>query len=167
MSRPTPTTGRIDPDRARAARRRVRAIARWLDDAFTIPGTDRRFGLDPLIGLLPGVGDVIGWALASWVLFEAWRLDTPRPLLGRMLGNVVLEALVGIVPGIGDLFDFAFKANRRNAAILDRYLETVLAPAPRASPGPAASVVLVAAVLVVLALALVGSIAVFRMLLGS
>ena len=101
---------------------RARSIARLLDTAFRIPGTNIRFGLDGILGLIPGVGDVAGAALSGYVILTAARAGAPNTLLARMLANVGLDALVGAVPLLGDLFDVAFRANVRNAALLDGWL---------------------------------------------
>jgi len=100
----------------------VRALARLLDDAVRIPGTRIRFGLDSLIGLVPGLGDVAGAALSGYVVVAAARLGTPFPVLLVMLFNVAVDSVIGSVPALGDLFDVGWKANRRNAALLDRHL---------------------------------------------
>lgn len=108
------------PDRLR----RLRGIATLLDSAVRVPGTRVRFGLDALIGLVPGVGDVAGGMASAWVLIEAARLGASRPVLLRMLGNVVVEVLVGAVPLLGDLFDVGWRANVRNVDLLERHLGT-------------------------------------------
>ena len=104
--------------------RRVHRLSRLLDDWLRIPGTRYRIGLDGLIGLIPGLGDVIGTLLSAYILFEAIQLGTPKTLLLRMAGNIALETLVGTIPILGDIFDFAWKANRKNAALLDTYLRS-------------------------------------------
>ena len=96
-------------------------LAWLLDSAFVIPGTRFRVGLDALIGLVPGIGDLIGAALSAYIVAEAARRGLPRSVLLRMALNVGLEALVGIVPIVGDLFDAAWKANQRNVALLRQY----------------------------------------------
>jgi len=97
-------------------------FAYWLDAGFRIPGTNLRFGLDPLLGLIPGGGDAAGAVLAGWILIEAVRLGASRATLLRIAGNVALDAGLGAVPLIGDIFDFAWKANLRNVALLERHL---------------------------------------------
>lgn len=104
--------------------RRVHRLSRLLDDWLRIPGTRYRIGLDGLIGLIPGLGDVIGSLLSAYILFEAIQLGAPKTLLLRMAGNITLEMLVGTIPILGDLFDFAWKANRKNANLLDAYLRS-------------------------------------------
>lgn len=106
-----------------AALRRLRGLARLLDSSFRIPGTRMRGGLDPLLGLIPGVGDAVGAAMSLYLVAEAARLGVSRAVLARMIGNVALESAVGLVPLLGDAFDFYYKANRRNI----RLLETALA----------------------------------------
>lgn len=108
-------------DRA-AELQRLERLAHWLDSRFAIPGTGIRFGLDGLLGLLPGVGDVATMLPAVYLILQAHRLGAPRALLVRMALNVGLDTVVGAVPLLGDLFDVAFKANRRNVALLRRHL---------------------------------------------
>lgn len=105
---------------------RVRSLARVLDSAIRVPGTNIRFGLDSVIGLIPGVGDLTGAALSGYIVLTAARMGVPSAVLGRMLLNLGLDTLVGTVPLLGDLFDVGFRANTRNAALLDRYLERPL-----------------------------------------
>jgi len=94
----------------------------WLDAGFRIPGTSIRFGLDPILGLIPGAGDAAGAVLAGWIFVEAIRLGASRATLIRIAGNVALDAGVGAVPILGDIFDVAWKANLRNVALLERHL---------------------------------------------
>lgn len=123
------TTGGANPpfrftDTGReASLQRLEQLAFLLDSAFVIPGTNRRIGLDPLLGLIPVIGDAAGVLLSSYILYEARRLGVPRHLLARMALNVAFDGLVGVVPVAGDLFDAAFKANRRNVRLLRRHLE--------------------------------------------
>jgi hypothetical protein len=100
----------------------VSGFAYWLDAGIRIPGTNLRFGLDPILGLIPGGGDAAGAVLAGWILVEAVRMGASRATVLRIAGNVALDAAVGAVPFIGDIFDFAWKANLRNVALLDRHL---------------------------------------------
>jgi hypothetical protein len=97
-------------------------VVRVLDDAVRIPGTRFRVGLDPVLGLLPGAGDVLGGLLTGGVVVEAARLGVPGPTLVRMLGNLALDALAGLIPGVGDLVDAGWKANRRNLELLEDHL---------------------------------------------
>jgi hypothetical protein len=102
---------------------RLRRLARLLDNAVAIPGTRYRIGLDPIIGLVPGIGDVIGALFSTIIIFQAARLGAPRATLIRMLANVGLDTLVGEIPLLGDLFDFGWKSNSRNIALLEQHLE--------------------------------------------
>ena len=97
-------------------------LSHILDDFLVIPGTRIRFGLDAVGGLIPGIGDVLG-GMASWIIIlAAWLRGVPRLTLARMLANVAIETIVGAVPVLGDAFDVAWKANRRNFALLQRSL---------------------------------------------
>src|SRR5438270_6856613 len=101
---------------------RLDAIAKLLDVAFIVPGTNVRYGLDGLIGLIPVIGDIITTAIALWVVREARALGAPRYLVARMLANVAVDGAVGAVPLIGDAFDIAFKANVRNVRMLRKWM---------------------------------------------
>lgn len=114
------TTGH-DQARRQRSRERVRKLAWLLDQAVTVPGTRFRFGLDPVLGLLPGMGDAVTTAMALWLVYEARELGAPKHVIVRMLGNVALDALVGTIPLVGDLFDFAFRANTRNLRLLQKH----------------------------------------------
>ena len=103
---------------------RMRAAARLLDSQFRIPGTNIRFGLDAIAGLVPGVGDFAGAIASAYFIYEAARLGAPGTVLARMITNVGVEALVGAVPILGDLFDVAFKANNRNMRLLEQHAVT-------------------------------------------
>lgn len=94
-----------------------------MDDRFRIPGTRIRFGFDPIVGLVPGAGDTVSAAIGVYTLARLRNAGLPVTLLGRMAGNLAVDWLVGLVPVLGDLFDVAFKAHRRNAALLRRHLE--------------------------------------------
>lgn len=98
-------------------------LARALDSAVRIPGTNVRFGLDALLGLVPGLGDVAGAAMGSYLVLLGSRLGAPKPVLVRMVLNVALDTLAGVIPVAGDLFDVAWKANTRNMALLERHIE--------------------------------------------
>jgi hypothetical protein len=104
---------------------RIDALATLLDTAFIIPGTQVRFGLDALIGLVPGIGDAITTVMALFIVSEARALGAPPWLVARMVANVALDGLVGAVPLVGDAFDVAFRANRRNMKLLREYLDKV------------------------------------------
>ena len=98
----------------------ARALARVLDTAIGIPGTKLRVGLDALLGLIPGAGDAVSAALSGYIVLAAARAGASRPVLLRMIGNVVFDTVVGSIPIVGDLFDVAFRANSRNVALLER-----------------------------------------------
>jgi C4-dicarboxylate transporter len=100
---------------------RLDSLSRLLDIAFTVPGTNIRFGAEAIMRLVPGIGDAAASALSCLILYEAHRLGVPRRVMIRMAGNVAIEAAAGAVPVIGDLFDVAFRANRRNVRILREY----------------------------------------------
>lgn len=100
----------------------ARTVARILDRSFRVPGTRLRFGLDPLLGLLPVGGDVLAAFGSGYILYVAWRNGAPVPLIGRMLTNVVIDTLVGSVPVLGDLFDAGWQANSRNVGLLEEWL---------------------------------------------
>ena len=122
----------LDPaERARLedALQRLDNSARLLDSQFRIPFTRIRFGLDPLIGLLPGIGDAAGLVLSLYLMVEAVRLGAGTRQVVKMAGNVLVEFVVGLVPLFGDAFDFYWKANNRNAALLRSYIEKRLEPA--------------------------------------
>jgi hypothetical protein len=98
-------------------------LAGLLDDRFRIPGTSIRFGLDAVIGLVPGLGDLIT-GLASFVLvFAAWQRGAPRVTVTRMVLNIGIDTVLGSVPIVGDIFDVAWKSNRRNYQLLTRMAE--------------------------------------------
>jgi hypothetical protein len=99
---------------------RARTMARLLDSAVRVPGTGVRFGLDPILGLVPGLGDLAGMALSSYLVVLGGQLGVPRVVLVRMLGNIALDTVGGMVPLAGDLFDVAWKSNMRNVALLER-----------------------------------------------
>ncbi len=94
-----------------------------LDDIFRIPMTGIRFGLDPVIGLIPGVGDWITGAISFLMLVAGWRRGLPRVALARMVVNIGIDSLVGTVPVVGDIFDVGWKSNRKNFTLLQAYRE--------------------------------------------
>ncbi len=109
---PAETTPPAD-DRAQAARR-LATLARILDAQFTIPGTGFSFGIDPLLGLIPGAGDLISAGLALLIVKDARTLGASKPLQMRMLTNIGIDVVVGAIPLLGDVFDFAFRASAKN-----------------------------------------------------
>src|SRR5512134_3241806 len=112
-------TGGDGPDGGRENRgrrdlARLRAITQLFDQAFQVPGTKWRFGLDALFGLVPGLGDIAGALVAVYAMRVARNLNAPPAVQMHMLVNIALDAVIGMVPVAGDLFDFAFKAQTRN-----------------------------------------------------
>jgi len=102
---------------------RARTLARLLDSAAKVPGTGIRFGADAVLGLIPGLGDIGGAALAGYLVILAQRLGAPRAVVLRMLANVAVDTIAGTVPLIGDLFDVAYKSNIRNVALLEQAVQ--------------------------------------------
>jgi hypothetical protein len=107
---------------------RIDALANLLDTAVLIPGTNIRFGLDAVIGLIPGIGDAITTVLSLYIVNEARALGAPPLLVARMVANVALDGIVGAVPLVGDAFDVAWRANRRNMKLLRDHLDRVEGP---------------------------------------
>lgn len=107
---------------SRQSLRRLQGISRLLDNAIAIPGIGYRVGLDPLIGLLPGAGDLTTGLMSIYIVFEAARFGVPAATLGRMGLNILVELLLGAVPMVGDLFDVVWKANARNVDLLERHI---------------------------------------------
>jgi hypothetical protein len=105
----------------------IRSLSHILDNAIPIPGTSYRIGIDPLLGLLPGVGDWLSGIVSAYMLFLALRLGLPVAALTRMLANLLLDLLVGMVPVVGDIFDFGYKANARNLHLIESYLDNTSA----------------------------------------
>jgi hypothetical protein len=109
----------------------VLALRKWatlLDSAFQVPGTQMRFGLDPVVGLIPGIGDIVTGFFSVMMLVHAVRLRVPKIVLARMTMNVGVDLLVGAVPVLGDLFDAGYKANLRNLALLERHAGGLVPP---------------------------------------
>lgn len=101
---------------------RYRTLARVWDEAIRLPVLGR-VGLDAVVGLVPGIGDIAGGLLAGYGLMIAARLRAPAPILLRMLLNIAIDTIGGVIPLVGDLFDTQFRANTRNLALLERWLE--------------------------------------------
>lgn len=101
-----------------------------MDDLVTVPGTKVGLGLDALIGLVPGVGDLVGSTLSGAIVFDAVRQRVPVPVLARMGLNLLVDALLGLVPGVGDILDVAHRANRKNLRLLEQAIITNPDPAP-------------------------------------
>lgn len=101
---------------------RIRRLSRLMDTAFRIPGIGLKVGLDPIIGLLPGIGDLITTITSAYIIFLAARFRLPSNTLTQMVFNVGLEFVVGTIPLLGDIFDAFFKSNVRNLALLEAHL---------------------------------------------
>ena len=99
----------------------LRKVARLLDTAFAVPGTSARFGLDPILGLSPGLGDLVSPLFTLGLILQARDIGVPGVVLIRMIANVAIDTIVGLVPLAGDLFDFAWKSNIRNLALLEQH----------------------------------------------
>jgi hypothetical protein len=99
----------------------IHRLAWVLDELVRIPGTNRRIGLDAVLGLLPGGGDLVGGAVSAYTIVAAHRAGAGPAVILRMGLNILIDTLVGTVPLLGDLFDAGWKANTRNVALLDRY----------------------------------------------
>ncbi|WP_232491658.1 DUF4112 domain-containing protein [Novosphingobium kaempferiae] len=106
-----------------SVRRRVEALERVLERAFTVPGIRRQVGLDAVVGLVPVAGDLIAAALGLYLVWEARNLGMSKWQLARMTANVGFDTLVGAVPVAGDLFDFLFRSNSRNLKIIRKHLD--------------------------------------------
>jgi hypothetical protein len=129
-----------DPGDGREARgrrdlERLRSVQWLFDQAFPIPGTKWRFGVDALFGLVPGLGDVAGALVAVYALRVARNLGAPPVVQAHMLTNIALDALIGMIPLAGDIFDFAFKAQTRNLALLDAWVGSPARAARRSRRG--------------------------------
>lgn len=118
---PVPATEKNE--RRQEALRWVKGASNLMDNRFRIPGTQIRFGLDAIIGLVPYVGDIAGFAMSGLLVLVMARYGASGMLVLRMLGNVAIDTLVGFVPFLGDIFDVAFKANRRNFKLLEAHYE--------------------------------------------
>ncbi len=94
-----------------------------LERAILVPSINRRIGLDAIIGLIPGVGDIIAASMGAWLLWEARNLGMSKFQLARMGGHIGLDTLLGAIPLVGDLFDFAYRSNSKNLRIIKRYLD--------------------------------------------
>ena len=107
---------------APASLKRLRQMSHLLDNAIPIPGSGVRVGLDPILGLVPGGGDVVTGLLSVYIVYEAAKMGLPAATLGRMGGNILLDVLSGTVPVVGDLFDVTWKANSQNVALLEKHM---------------------------------------------
>ena len=138
-------------DDADSRTRRVRVLAKLLDNSIGIPGTGWKIGFDPIVGLIPGIGDLIGAVLSGYIILEAARAEVPSFTLARMLMNVGIDTLVGAVPALGDVFDAAWKSNTKNVALLERHLSRGAARSGKRGVGGAMVLALLALLLIVAA----------------
>ncbi|MCG8364122.1 MAG: DUF4112 domain-containing protein [Pseudanabaenales cyanobacterium] len=120
MSQPPPNSKMLAAQAATL--QRLRALSHLLDNAIPIPGLGR-IGLDPILGLLPGGGDLFAGLLSAYIVIEGARLGAPAASLTRMVFNILLEVLLGTAPVVGDLFDAAWKANAKNVALLEAHMQ--------------------------------------------
>lgn len=104
-----------------ATGRRLQRLSRFMDSAIRLPG-GYRIGWDGIVGLIPGIGDVVGLGVSAYIVFGAARLGASKATLARMAGNLGVEALLGVLPVLGNVFDFVFKANERNMRLLERHM---------------------------------------------
>ena len=107
---------------ATASLKRLQQMSHLLDKAIAIPGSNIRVGLDPILGLLPGGGDLVTGFLSIYIVFEAAKMGLPAQTLGRMGCNILVDVLSGMVPVLGDLFDVGWKANSQNVALIEKHL---------------------------------------------
>jgi len=107
-----------------AAVKSVESLAGLMDSRFSLPGTEIKLGLDTLIGFIPGIGDTIGLGVSAYIISRAAQIGVPKSKLTAMGFNVFIDWLIGLIPIIGDLFDWGWKANNRNAAIMRDHFET-------------------------------------------
>ena len=126
----------------------LRRWARIFDSQFQIPGTGIRFGIDPILGLIPGVGDLASPILSMFMVWHGARLGVPKVVLARMVLNALIDAAAGVVPVAGDLFDFGWKATAWNLGLLERHAM----PGQRATSGDYVFVILCLAMLAAAAL---------------
>jgi hypothetical protein len=116
-----PVVGEARSERFRAFERRYAAVSRVLDELVPVPGTNQRVGIDPVIGLIPVVGDVVSAGLGFWLIAEATRFRIPTVVLARMVLNTLVDLAIGAIPFLGDLFDVVSKSNKRNLELFRRY----------------------------------------------
>lgn len=118
----TPLRGRTGLGRRLFDDENLDLLSHVLDDWFRIPGTSIRFGIDGIIGLVPGLGDILAGLASSLIVVAAWFRGVPYVTLARMVANLGIDVLIGAIPLLGDAFDIAWKANRRNYALLTRQI---------------------------------------------
>jgi hypothetical protein len=124
---PEPRLRALTPEVARRLEA-LRSLQRWLDEAFGVPGTSLRFGWDPIIGLVPWVGDLLTSLMSGAIVLQAHHMRLPRVVQLRMLGNVAIDLVSGAIPFIGDAVDFFWKSNKKNFALLEHHAYEVRPP---------------------------------------
>lgn len=111
------------PRNKRRSMQRVRTVSNLLDEAFRVPGTNFRFGLDPVLSIIPVGGDAAAALISLYIVVEAYLMDVPRHVLARMMANIIIDTFGGSVPILGSLFDATWKANRRNRELFENHVE--------------------------------------------
>ena len=106
-----------------SVRRRIEAMEQLLEGMFVLPGTNRRLGLDSIVGLIPVIGDIATAAMGAWIVWEARNLGMSKWQITRMAGNVGVDTVIGAIPFVGDAFDFFFKSNTKNLKIIRKHLD--------------------------------------------
>jgi len=154
MPKPVDVELITDPEPPRRVEPELEFLARLMDSVFVVPGLGIKFGLDPLLGLIPGLGDAISTFVSLYILSAAVRYEVPRVTMLRMGLNIVLDSAFGAVPIVGDMFDVAWKANQKNVELLRRSFETVGTEHRR---GRRADWLFLIAIAVVLLLVLIGA----------
>jgi Domain of unknown function (DUF4112) len=161
----------VDPPKTWGSRRmgqelepELELLAHWMDSAFHIPGIGLRFGLDAIIGLIPGLGDTLTSLASLYILNAGRRYGVPRVTMLRMAANIALDYLVGMIPLAGDAFDVVWKANQKNVALLRRHVMATPAEERRARRG---DWLVLAGLVAVLALLLVGTVTVAWTILAA
>jgi hypothetical protein len=148
--------GERRPQADSEAERTLQTLAFLTDNLFPLPGTNFRFGLDPIVGLFPVVGDLASAVVSLYIMQAAARFEVPRSTLARMSFNVAIDYLLGAIPFVGNVFDFWWKANHRNVQLLERALA---APAQKRRRNRAGDWVFIAGVILVLVAVFIGSLA--------
>jgi uncharacterized protein DUF4112 len=113
--------GESRAERFASAERRIGRATKVLDELIEVPGTSIKIGLDPVIGLIPVVGDAVSALAGGWVILEASRFGVPRIVLARMILNLTVDLAIGLIPFLGDLYDFVFHSNSRNLELFRRH----------------------------------------------
>ena len=130
MALPTSVRGLNTSSDPESVRQRVEALEHLLEGLFTIPGTNRKIGLDVILDLIPVAGDAAGAALGGYMIWEARNLGLSKWQMSRMAGNVGIDFLLGLIPWLGAVPDFFFRSNSRNLKIIKRHLDKLPSSAP-------------------------------------